>query len=125
MNPLGVLRNWSRKLKDDGAVLAVIPDLRYCFDLRQPPSTPAEWIAEHETDAWQITATKYERWCSHTAPYNTPDDLIRRKYSIHVHYYTPETFRELAEMGIKRGFFSALHLNTSPNSRDFGLVLWR
>ncbi|PYQ17805.1 MAG: hypothetical protein DMF81_26820, partial [Acidobacteria bacterium] len=42
MNPLGVLENWSRKLKSRGIVYNVVPDAGCCFDLRQPLSEPSE-----------------------------------------------------------------------------------
>nr|WP_299506506.1 methyltransferase domain-containing protein [uncultured Rhizobium sp.] len=125
MNPLGVLANWSSKLKRTGVVVGVVPDLRYCFDLRQPASTPSDWISEYESQNWSLTPEKYEKWCHYTAPYNTPDDLAARNYSIHAHYYTPSGFRQLARMAIERGLFSHFFLSTSPNNKDFGWVLWR
>ncbi|OWW02299.1 hypothetical protein ATY81_21835 [Rhizobium sp. R72] len=125
MNPLGVLENWSDKLKPTGVVVGVVPDLRYCFDLRQPASTPADWLSEYESGIWGLTPEKYEKWCHYTAPYNTPADLAARNYSIHAHYYTPTGFRQLARIAIERGLFSHFFLSTSPNNKDFGWVLWR
>jgi SAM-dependent methyltransferase len=125
MNPLGVLERWSRKLKSSGVVVGVVPDLRYCFDLRQPPSRPDDWTTEYQAGTWNLTRQKYEKWCRYTAPYNTPEDLIARNYSIHAHYYTTTGFRELAKMAIERDFFSRVFLNTSPNNKDFGWVLWK
>lgn len=125
MNPLGVLENWSRKLRPKGVLVSVVPDLRYCFDLRQTPSTPDDWLEEYTGKTWSLTRAKYEKWCRYTAPSSSPDDLIRRKYSIHAHYYTPTTWRGLAEIAIQRGLFRRLFLNTSPNNKDFGFVLWK
>ena len=125
MNPLGVLRNWSRKLKAGGAVVGVVPDCRYCFDLRQPPSSASDWQDEFENERWSLGRDKFEKWCRYTAPYNNVDDLIARKYSVHAHYYTPLTFGELVERAIAQGHFRNAFYNTSPNNKDFGLVLWR
>jgi SAM-dependent methyltransferase len=125
MNPLGVLENWSRKLRSGGVVLAVIPDYRYCFDLRQRPSSRKEWLQEHDSGGWRPPWEKYEKWCKYTAPYNTPQSLIERNYSIHVHYYTPDSFLELAKLAIECGIFGRIFLNTSPNNKDFGVVLWK
>jgi SAM-dependent methyltransferase len=125
MNPLAVLEHWSRKLRRGGAVLSVIPDCRYCFDLRQIPSVKAEWEQEYNAGEWNLPPAKYEKWCRYTAPYNTPRNLIERNYSIHVHYYTPETYRDLADISIERGMFTRIFLNTSPNNKDFGVVLWK
>lgn len=72
MNPLGVLENWRRKLKPTGMVLGVVPDCRYIFDLRQPPSTVDEWVRQRSEGIWTIGSEQYERWCRFTAPYNTP-----------------------------------------------------
>jgi hypothetical protein len=125
MNPLGVLENWSRKLRPGGRAVGVVPDQRYCFDLRQPPSRARDWLQEYDRKIWSLTQEKYEKWCKFTAPYNTPESLSARKYSIHAHYYTPATFRELADVAISRGTFSNVFINTSPNNKDFGWVLWR
>lgn len=125
MNPIGVLENWSRRLRQTGVVVGVVPDLRYCFDLRQPASTSNDWHFEYESAIWSLTDAKYEKWCHFTAPYNTPQDLAARNYSIHAHYYTPDGFRQLASIAIEKGLFSHLFLSTSPNNKDFGWVLWR
>ena len=125
MNPLGVLRNWSRKLRAGGAVVGVVPDCRYCFDLRQPPSSASEWQTELDMEMWSLSRAKFEKWCRYTAPYNNPDDLIARNYSVHAHYYTPLTFRDLVERSIASGQFRGAFYNTSPNNKDFGFVLWR
>lgn len=125
MNPLGVLSNWSRKLRSGGAVVGVVPDCRYCFDLRQPPSSASDWQAELEGQMWSLSREKYDKWCRYTAPYNEVDDLIARNYSVHAHYYTPWTFRELVERSIAKGHFRNAFYNTSPNNKDFGFALWR
>jgi len=123
MNPLGVLENWRRKLRPSGKVLGVVPDCRYIFDLRQPPSSVDEWLRQHSESVWTIGSEQYERWCRFTAPYNTPEDLIARKYSIHVHFYTSETFPTLCRIAVEQGLFKELKMETSPNNRDFGFVL--
>jgi SAM-dependent methyltransferase len=124
-NPIQVLENWSSKLKAGGFVVAVIPDLRYCFDLRQPPSDPSDWIEEYTSQAHGLSLAKYEKWCRYTAPYATPESLIERNYSIHAHYYTSDTIIELAEIVQKRGWYDRVFLNASPNNKDFGIALRR
>jgi len=125
MNPLGVLENWSRKLSTTGVVIGVVPDLRYCFDLRQPASTPNDWQDEYAAREWTLSRAKFEKWCRYTAPNATPDSLIERKYSIHAHYYTPTTMRTLLDMAIERGMFRKLFINTCPNNKDFAFVVWK
>lgn len=124
-NPLQVLLNWLRRLKSGGAILAVIPDTRFTFDLRQKTSTLEEMIAEEAAGGHEIADTKYERWCEFTAPYNTVENLKQRNYSIHVHYYTPALFRSMAELLIQRGECRGVFLDTVPNNKEFGVVLRR
>lgn len=123
MNPMQVLENWSSKLKQGGIIVGVIPDCRYTFDLRQPPSTKEEWEQEYDGTVNEIGRDKYERWCRYTAPYNTPESLVERNYSIHVHYYTPVSFSKLINPLIEKGIFQTAFYNTSPNNKDFGFVL--
>ena len=125
MNPLGVLENWHRKLTPSGMILGVVPDCRYIFDLRQPPSTEQDWLKQRASSTWKVGRQQYERWCRFTAPYHTPEDLIARNYSIHVHFYTPESFAKLCRLVALQGLFKAVHLETAPNHRDFGFVLSR
>ena len=123
MNPIQVLENWASKLKPGAKVVGVIPDCRYTFDLRQRPSTKAEWEHEYDNFVNVIGLNKYERWCKYTAPYNTPQNLIDRNYSIHVHYYTPESFSGLVDLLVAKSIFQSAFYNTSPNNKDFGFVL--
>lgn len=125
VNPIGVLQNWSRKLKAGGVVAAVIPDARFCFDLRQPPSSPAEWEAEYERGAHGLERSHFERWCRYTAPTADPVSLMKRGYSVHAHYYTSDSIRLLADAARRRGWFDQAFLNAAPNNKDFGIVLRR
>lgn len=122
MNPLGVLQNWSRKLRPGGIIAGVVPDLRYCFDLRQLASTEKDWLCEYESKSWKPSIEKYQRWCQFTEPRSNPESLIARNYSIHMHYYTPETFRTLLELARDKELGTNPFLNTSPNNKDFGFV---
>jgi hypothetical protein len=47
INPIQVIENWAQKLRPGGVIAGVVPDLRYTFDLRQPPSTVANWLSEY------------------------------------------------------------------------------
>lgn len=123
MNPVGVLENWRRKLKPSGVVAGVVPDCRYTFDLRQTPSTVDAWVRQRSSGMWGVGQEQYERWCRYTAPYNTPENLIQRKYSIHVHFYTPDTFASLTQLVVNEGLFERALFESSPNHKDFGFLL--
>ena len=123
MNPIGVLENWRRKLKPGGYVLAVVPDLRFCFDLRQYPSGQSDWATEYRDREWQPSRAKYEAWCRYTTPETTPESLIERKYSIHCHYYTSETVLDLLDTVVGSGWYDGVFINAAPNNKDFGFAL--
>jgi SAM-dependent methyltransferase len=125
VNPLQVLRNWLGRLRPGGALLAVVPDTRFTFDLRQKTSTLEEMLAEESAGGHEIADEKYQRWCDFTAPYNTIENLKQRNYSIHVHYYTPALFRSMADLLIERGECKGVFLDTVPNNKEFGVVLRR
>lgn len=124
-NPLQVLRNWLGRLKPGGCVLAVVPDTRFTFDLRQKTSTIVEMLEEEAVGGYEISDEKYHRWCRHTAPYNTMDDLKRRKYSIHVNYYTPALMRDIADLLIKREECSGIFMISASNNKEFGVIIQR
>ena len=125
MNPLGVLENWSKKLKSCGLVYAVIPNARSCFDLRQPLSTESEWLDENQNARWSPQRKQYEKWCAFTAPYNTPEDLIEREYSIHVHYYSPCSASRLAALAVQAGLYNGYYIAQTANHKDFALILYK
>lgn len=122
MNPLGVLENWARKLRPGGVAAGVVPDARYCFDLRQPPSTREGWLLERRDAIWDPPHERYERWRRWTEPDHDPETLRARGFSIHVHYYTPETFSELGRILESDGIFGKPFLSSYPNSKDFGFA---
>lgn len=123
VNPLGVLENWWKKLAPGGVITGVVPDCRYTFDLRQPVSTPDEWRAQRETGSFEPTDAMYERWCRHTQPLNTPEQLRQREYSIHVNFYTPEALRRLFDLFGERHDVAGVHLHAVPNGKDFGFLI--
>jgi SAM-dependent methyltransferase len=125
MNPIGVLESWSRKLCSSGLIYNVVPDANSCFDLRQPLSHAREWWEEYEHKTWQPGLSKYEKWCKYTAPYNTPEDLIKRQYSIHTHYYTPRSATQLAEIMVTRGVLSSYFIRGAWNHKDFAMMFFK
>jgi SAM-dependent methyltransferase len=121
VNPLGVLRNWVRKLRPGGLIAGATPDARFSFDLRQPLSGPPDFLRERDAGGFELCDRHYDRWCRYTAPYNQPDELRARGYSIHAHYYSPAAFTTLA--GLLPGAFDQVFTDTSPNNKDFGFLL--
>ncbi|MBL8546117.1 MAG: class I SAM-dependent methyltransferase [Hyphomonadaceae bacterium] len=124
-NPLRVLRNWLRVLKPGGVIAGVTPDPRYTFDCRQPVTTLSEALAEAESPGHDIPLAKYERWTRWTAPEVSPASLIQRDYSIHVNFFTPETFADVADFLKHQGLISGSTIVAAPNQKDFAFALWK
>lgn len=124
-NPIRVLRNWLRILKPGGAILGVTPDPRYTFDCRQPVTTLGEALREAEQEGHDIPMAKYDRWCRWTTPEATPQSLIERSYSIHVNFFTPETFLAAANYLKSKKEISDACVQSSTNHKDFGFAFWK
>lgn len=122
-NPLKHLEIWSKKLKKNGYVIGVIPDCRFCFDLRQKPSTKEDWLYEYQNGLFDTSDAKLERWIKFTSPSSNIESLRERNYSVHVHFYTPRTFLEMANVAKEMSLFSEVHVHTITNNKDFGFIM--
>lgn len=120
VNPLGVLRTWWKKLRPGGVIASVVPDCRYSFDARQPPSTMVDVMEQTSLKSFSPTPGMYERWCRHTQPANTPEDLRRRQYSIHVNFYTPEVIVDLLRSFADTCALERSMVLSTSNGRDIG-----
>lgn len=123
VNPIKTFENWRRKLRAGGYVIGIVPDAHNCFDLRQPLSNESDWRLEYEEDSWGYKQRHYEKWCRYTAPWTTAESVQARNYSIHAHFYTPETFTRLLEIAISEFGFTAHHIQAVRNNKDFGWLL--
>jgi SAM-dependent methyltransferase len=122
-NPFKVLKKWHSKLKHGGWILAVIPDPRYTFDYRQPLTSKFDALKEESDDADSIPFEKYERWSKFTAPHQTAAEFMKRKYPIHVNFFTPESLSISLDDLIAKEFFEKIFIYTVPNGKDYALVL--
>lgn len=125
VQPLQVLRNWWSRLAPGGVIAGVVPDARYTFDLRQPLTTVAEFLAPPDDleDAWTPSEAMYARWCRHTAPDTTPASLRARDYSIHVSYFSPDSFRTMLDLFGMDDPPAALYMDSVTNGKDFGFLI--
>lgn len=124
-NPILVLKNWLRVLKAGGVIAGVTPDPRYTFDCRQPITTLSEALREAERPGHDIPREKYERWTRWTAPDVPPESLIQRDYSIHVNFFTPDTFADVADFLKASGAIADATIVSAPNQKDFAFALWK
>lgn len=123
VNPLGVFTNWWARLAPGGVIAGVVPDARFTFDLRQPLSTAEDFLAQSRAGHFETTDAMYERWCRYTAPYNTPENLKARGYSIHVNYFSVESFRLLVDLFAESHPVSHLYLESVRNGKDFAFLV--
>ncbi|MEM7202035.1 MAG: class I SAM-dependent methyltransferase [Planctomycetota bacterium] len=123
VNPLGTLAAWRRRLRAGGRVLGVVPDAHNCFDLRQPLSRERDWQREWHDEIWEPEDHHYEKWCAYTEPRVTPANLRERGYSIHAHYYTPETFAQLLDLAVQELGYARCQVRTLRNNKDFAWLL--
>lgn len=123
VNPLGVFENWWEKLAPGGVLAGVIPDARYTFDLRQDVTTREELLAQFDEGSFDPNEAMYVKWCGKTSPENTPASLRARNYSIHVAYYTPQSFRDFIELFGARRPLSGVFIESVANGKDFGFLI--
>jgi SAM-dependent methyltransferase len=122
-NPVQVLANWRQALRPGGMILAVVPDPRYTFDIRQAPTTLHEALLQESAGGHEVSHAQLERWCRFTEPRHTPADLLKRGYSIHVNFFTPESFASTAHALKERGWFDQASVFSAPNHKDFAFAL--
>lgn len=123
VNPLGVFANWWQKLAPGGVIAGVVPDARFTFDLRQPLSTATDFLAQAAAGGHEPSEEMYEKWCLYTAPYNTPKSLKARDYSIHVNYYSVESFRSLLDMFAADHDAAGMFMESVVNGKDFSFMI--
>jgi SAM-dependent methyltransferase len=123
-NPLGHLEYWSTKLKPDGVVVAVIPDIYGCRDYIFTPSTLMEILQEYETESFDLQEKHYRRVCKARPSLNF-DELMKNHASIHAHYYTRFSITKIALCSVELGFFKKWKVISSQNHKDFHLLLWK
>lgn len=123
VNPLGVLENWWDRLVPGGVIAGVVPDARYTFDLRQELTTGEELLAQAIDGSFEPTESMYAKWCAKTSPENTPESLRARGYSIHVNYYSPQSFRRFLDLFAARRPVAGVFIESVTNGKDFGFLI--
>ncbi|WP_456824854.1 class I SAM-dependent methyltransferase [Cellulomonas sp. P5_E12] len=144
---IGWLSDIAEVLEDGGALVLVVPDRRYSFDVRRPHTTVGQMLEAHENrDVRPTIRAVYDHfssvvsmhsialWAGHVATdddiSNTPDQvacLIERMrggeyIDSHVWIFTPSTFAaqiaELARLGVI-DFYAAEISATEPGELEF------
>jgi SAM-dependent methyltransferase len=122
-NPLGHLAYWATLLRKGGVVAAVIPDLEGCKDFVFRASPVDELAREFEEGDMAVKLRHYERWAEHRAPGREPADILASGRSIHVHFYTPASMRQILDRHARSLGYRTFEVTSSPNHKDFFVLL--
>ena len=124
VNPLQVLHNWWECLAPGGAIVAVVPDARHSFDLRQPLTTTDALLSQYHAGGHQRTDAMYAQWCRHTVPEADIAGLRARDYAILVTSFSPASLRAMLE--VFRGMVAdpgGVHVEQFRNGKDFAFAM--
>ena len=122
-NPLGHLDYWASKLKANGKVLGIVPDLAGCKDYVQVPSPMSELLREQATGSMEPTLAHYARWAKHHRPGRDPAEFYEAKRSIHVHYYTNRNMTDVLQHAVDHLGYAWFEIRHTPNHKDFYFLL--
>lgn len=124
INPLHCLEHWSRKLRDGGVAVCVVPDAMGCKDYVFALSNPKTWEDEYAGGTREISREHFARYArGRGMPADRVDKMIETGFSIHVHFYSRENILFLLQACVDRGWFRSYELDFRPNNKDFYLVL--
>jgi predicted SAM-dependent methyltransferase len=124
INPLHCLEHWSRKLRDGGIAVCVVPDAMGCKDYVFNLSNPKTWEDEYASGTRDVYREHFARYArGRGMPNDRVDKMMESGFSIHVHFYSRENVLFLLQACVDRGWFRGYELDFRPNNKDFHLVL--
>jgi SAM-dependent methyltransferase len=112
---IGAIKTLFRVLKPGGILYIAVPDKRFTFDRKRPPTPFEHLVRDHEDGpAWSRTA-HYQEWAELADDENTlgrtAQELMDRDYSIHFHVWTQsELFELLARLQTDYGVQCSVEL---------------
>lgn len=140
-NPIGTIECHLGKLKPGGVLFYAVPDKRFTFDFRRPPTPIEHMIADYEEGPERSRAEHYEEWCRlvideesdavGTADQAASEEWVQQRarqledqaYSIHMHVWTQAEFLELL-LAIRERFGDAFDIEAAARvGIEFVVVL--
>jgi SAM-dependent methyltransferase len=110
-DPIRTIETHLGKLRPGGVLFYAVPDKRYTFDSRRPPTPLEHVVADHEQGAERSRAGHYDEWARLVVDSEAPAgaegaafeewaarrarELEEDAYSIHMHVWTQAEFLEL------------------------------
>ena len=110
-DPIRTIETHLAKLRPGGVLFYAVPDKRYTFDSRRPPTPLEHMVADHERGAERSRAEHYDEWARLVIDAEAPAgaegaafeewatrrarELEKDAYSIHMHVWTQAEFLEL------------------------------
>ncbi len=122
-NPIGHFVRWKQKLKLNGAILAVVPDMLGTKDYLATPSTIDELEEEFRAGISAPSKRHYARWATMKKKGREVDDLIAKGVSIHAHFYNPNSMADLLGRCVNDHGFNHYSIIQRRNHKDFYFIL--
>jgi SAM-dependent methyltransferase len=100
-DPVGALGNMFRVLRVGGILYLALPDKRFTFDSKRPPTPLEHVLADHRDGPEGSRRSHYEEWARlvdgvpETEVQGHVESLLDRDYSIHFHVWTQADALEL------------------------------
>ncbi|MCB9072202.1 MAG: methyltransferase domain-containing protein [Bdellovibrionaceae bacterium] len=122
-NPLGHIEHWLHKLKSGGHVVAVIPAIEGCKDYMAQATGLDELIKEYKEGGFAPRLEQYEYYAHLRSMNQTGEQLMEKKRSIHVHFYTGENMKIFLNWISANLPIASCDLIYKMNNKDFYLVI--
>lgn len=130
-NPIAMLAELSRVLRNHGACVLLLPDRTKTFDRMRQPTTLDHLVAEYRDDVRNVDDAHVADFLRGIgSPLPSPDESpalfdLHRRRSIHVHCWTPDEFAEVIEFSISELELPWVALDgfASGTGNEFGFVL--
>lgn len=122
-NPLGHLALWADLLKSGGRIAMIVPDYIGSKDFLMDETSIEVLEAEYATGGFALTQAHYDDYGRARGNPDLGADLMKKKASIHVHYYSHGNMARVCEWAVERLGYAAFSIVHSDNHKDFYVVL--
>ena len=128
-NPIEVIKNHLRVLKQNGIIYWAIPDKRYIFDSVRDLTTVSHLENDYKYGPQFSRKGHYDEWADKflklkgkTAAKKSKE-LMKERYSIHFHVWTKESFMSFIKFAVKIIKLPFEIVEVVPNINEFIVIL--